>query len=287
MNLKAEIVKRIRRFSDSSHDSYEICTVCGSNTKFSYNSWAIDQTLLRGWEGATIGAAYLYRESMFCAVCHSSYRVRRLAKELINAFSPECVSLEQLVKQPVFASLKILEVNEIGSFGSFHSILKKHPLVTTTRFIPGGPFGIYRNGASIQDLESLTFEDSSFDLILHSDVLEHIPRIEFAINEMYRVLKPGGRCVFTVPVNLNISKTFTRAEFLSTGKRIDLHKPLFHGRGGGPFRILPVRDDYLEITSFGADAASVLSANNITLTTLTDSNAKFGIGEDLVFLAMR
>ena len=286
MNVRAEIVKRVRRFSDSNQDSIGLCSVCGNDSRFSYNSWAIDPSLLRGWEGENINAAYLYRESMFCSNCNSNYRVRRLAKELVNRFAPECTSLEQLMNEPSFSELKILEVNEIGSFGSFHAILKKHPSVITTRYVPGGAFGSTLDGSSIQDFEALTFEDDSFDLIIHSEVLEHIPRLEKAKSEMYRTLKPGGDCMFTIPVNLNIPNTFTRAEFSPEGMRINLHDPLFHGRGGGPFRLLPARDDYLEITSFGSDATSVLGTSAVTVVALSDPGAKFNLGEDLVFLAV-
>ena len=40
------------------------------------------------------------------------------------------------------------------------------------------------------------FEVDSFDLIIMSDVLEHIPETEKLLNEMYRVLKPNGIILF-------------------------------------------------------------------------------------------
>jgi ubiquinone/menaquinone biosynthesis C-methylase UbiE len=48
--------------------------------------------------------------------------------------------------------------------------------------------------------EELPFEDSSMDMVFSSHVLEHIPNQQEALNEIYRVLKPGGYHVCIVPV---------------------------------------------------------------------------------------
>jgi ubiquinone/menaquinone biosynthesis C-methylase UbiE len=50
-----------------------------------------------------------------------------------------------------------------------------------------------------QDLCNLPYKDNSFDKIICSEVVEHIDQDTKAISELYRVLKPGGRIVITVP----------------------------------------------------------------------------------------
>ena len=45
----------------------------------------------------------------------------------------------------------------------------------------------------------LPFEESFFDLIICSEVLEHLDDYHVAINEIYRVLKPGGKFLTSVP----------------------------------------------------------------------------------------
>jgi ubiquinone/menaquinone biosynthesis C-methylase UbiE len=45
------------------------------------------------------------------------------------------------------------------------------------------------------DAEKLDFPDNSFDLVYSHGVLHHTPDIERAIDEVHRVLKPGGRAV--------------------------------------------------------------------------------------------
>ena len=49
------------------------------------------------------------------------------------------------------------------------------------------------------DLLALPFPDASFDVVMASEVLEHIPADEEAIAEIARVVRPGGRVAVTVP----------------------------------------------------------------------------------------
>jgi len=45
----------------------------------------------------------------------------------------------------------------------------------------------------------MPFEDSSFDMIMATDVLEHIIDDAFAVREITRILRPGGQVLITVP----------------------------------------------------------------------------------------
>lgn len=49
------------------------------------------------------------------------------------------------------------------------------------------------------DIASLPFEDEKFDLVYSRSVMEHVERPDLAFRESYRVLKPGGVCVFLTP----------------------------------------------------------------------------------------
>lgn len=49
------------------------------------------------------------------------------------------------------------------------------------------------------DITNLDFLDSSFEVVICSHVLEHIPDDERAMSEMYRVLTPGGVALIQVP----------------------------------------------------------------------------------------
>jgi len=58
------------------------------------------------------------------------------------------------------------------------------------------------------DICNLPFADNSYDLILCNHVLEHIPDDTKAMQELYRVLKPGGMGIFQIPQDLNRAITF-------------------------------------------------------------------------------
>ena len=58
------------------------------------------------------------------------------------------------------------------------------------------------------DICELPFDDNSFDWVLCNHVLEHIPNDTKAMQELYRVLKPGGKALLQVPLDPKRSTTF-------------------------------------------------------------------------------
>lgn len=52
------------------------------------------------------------------------------------------------------------------------------------------------------NIYKLPYENNSFDLIICSEVLEHLKDDKKALKELHRVLKPNGKLIITVP-NLN------------------------------------------------------------------------------------
>jgi SAM-dependent methyltransferase len=51
----------------------------------------------------------------------------------------------------------------------------------------------------VGDVQKMPIGDSLFDTVLCVEVLEHVPDPSAALAEIYRVLKPGGRLVLTIP----------------------------------------------------------------------------------------
>ena len=51
----------------------------------------------------------------------------------------------------------------------------------------------------VADITGLPFPDNFFDMVICSEVLEHIPDQHSAIKEMIRVLRPGGDLIVSVP----------------------------------------------------------------------------------------
>ncbi|MDO7875074.1 class I SAM-dependent methyltransferase [Hymenobacter sp. ASUV-10] len=54
---------------------------------------------------------------------------------------------------------------------------------------------------SVMDGANLQFADNRFDLVIASDVLEHIEDEQCALDEWVRVLKPGGWLLVFVPAH--------------------------------------------------------------------------------------
>lgn len=61
-------------------------------------------------------------------------------------------------------------------------------------FSPGGAIAFMR-----ADATQLPFPDASFDRVICSEVLEHVPNYLAVIEELVRVLKPGGKLCISVP----------------------------------------------------------------------------------------
>ena len=58
-----------------------------------------------------------------------------------------------------------------------------------------------------EDIQKLTFGDSSFDIILSNHVLEHVPDDRKAMRELARILKPKGIAILTIPGNWRRKQT--------------------------------------------------------------------------------
>ena len=51
----------------------------------------------------------------------------------------------------------------------------------------------------VSDINNMPFKDGSYDSVICSEVLEHVPAPEESIKELIRVLKPGGVLALSVP----------------------------------------------------------------------------------------
>jgi SAM-dependent methyltransferase len=79
---------------------------------------------------------------------------------------------------------KLLEINEAGNLTPWLSRLPRHILARYPEC----------------DITRLPYPDGAFDLVVHSDTLEHVTDPDQGLRECRRVLSPGGACAFTVPV---------------------------------------------------------------------------------------
>lgn len=56
----------------------------------------------------------------------------------------------------------------------------------------------------VSDITAIPSPDASFDVILCSEVLEHLPEPTHALDEFTRLLKPGGVVILTAPYSSNV-----------------------------------------------------------------------------------
>ena len=84
-------------------------------------------------------------------------------------------------------------------------------------------------GIRNEDIQSLSFADNSFDLILSFDVLEHVPFEQQAFAELARCLRPGGVFLFTVPFRDDLQEHAVRAALRDDGTLVHFATPEYHG----------------------------------------------------------
>jgi len=183
--------------------------------------------LIEAWELDADEAEYLNRQQgLRCDGCSTPLRSMALMNALQVAYHvPRAVPFKwAMLLRPW---LRVLEVNRAGSLTSSLRRLPRHVLVEYPAV----------------DMQALPFEDGSFDLVVHSDTLEHVPDPVAGLAETHRVLRPGGLTCFTIPV---VVRRLSRSR--------DGMVPSFHGNPTNP-------EDNLVHTEFGADFwATVLEA---------------------------
>jgi SAM-dependent methyltransferase len=140
------------------------------------------------------------RESLRCRGCHSSMRDRTLAAALLEVMRDkhgvDAGSIRALAQRLIGQ----VRVYDTDAHSTISQELAGRPGYLRSVYQTG-----YANGQQIgaglfnMDLQDLTFPDQSFDIILTSDVMEHVRDDAAAHREIARCLKPGGTYLFTVP----------------------------------------------------------------------------------------
>jgi SAM-dependent methyltransferase len=139
-----------------------------------------------------------FRDAAYCRSCLATNRQRQLAYALCAAFSLRLG--RPVTALPAVAALRGRTVYNTEAQGPVHRQLSTMDGYRCSEYLgPGHEAGEVVDGVEHQDLTALSYPDGSLDVVLSSDVLEHIPDPYRAHAEIHRVLRPGGSHLFTVP----------------------------------------------------------------------------------------
>jgi SAM-dependent methyltransferase len=233
---------------------FGVCDTCGGCGPFSYSP-IINPVLSVQWKlNEQQKKAMSARESMYCAFCGCSYRLRILSRAINYWIVDDCSnSLLQNIEENNFDGYKVAEIN---SCGVLHEILNNIPELHYSEY------GSTDSSIPNEDLQELSYKDSDFDIILTSDVIEHVPDVKKALQETLRVLKPGGAHIMTVPLILG-RRSKRRAHIENNGVIINDSEPSFHGSGEADYLVWnEFGDDYIDIVREVGFEAYYLFINN-------------------------
>ena len=181
------------------------------------------QCSICGWSGDFLKPE-LEREGMICGNCSASSRHRAVMYALGSVLKQGQASV---FAWPVNKSVRILESSARGSYPVM--LADKYDYYATE--YDSAKIAAGTDPRSFADFQSLHYADEMFDVVIASDVFEHVRKDADGYREIFRVLKKGGTFIMTVPYDHNREKTIVRVD-TSGEKDVHLLEPEYHGGGG-------------------------------------------------------
>lgn len=158
------------------------CLCCGSRDLVAKK--ILWPALARDWALSQSEIEYVDRQQgLQCVKCGSSLRSMALALAICRCYGYNGL-FKDFVGDFKARNLRVLEINEAGQLTPFLGRFPKHTIVRYPE----------------TDMTRMSIPEASYDLVVHSDTLEHVPSPVGALSECYRVLAPGGFCAYTVPM---------------------------------------------------------------------------------------
>lgn len=158
---------------------------------------------------------HVRRAQASCPVCHGKDRAR-----LIQLYLREVAGVGD----------RPLRILDIAPEYGLHLWIKSQARVAYTP----SDFDAYRYRHIPElvqaDLMDLPFPDASFDVVICSHVLEHVPDDRAAMAELARVLTPGGRALVLVPADWKRVETAEDPAIDTPSKRYRAYGHPYHYR---------------------------------------------------------
>jgi SAM-dependent methyltransferase len=182
-------------------------------------------------------------------------------KQRENALSPSTLSLERhrlmwlflRDNTTFFTATKKLKVLHIAPEQCFLDIFRKQQNLNYVTSDLESPIADVK-----ADICDLPFKENEFDIVFCNHVLEHISNDKKAMQELYRVLKPGGFGIFQIPQDLSKAITFEDDTITDRKERAKLFGQYDHVRVYG-------RDYFDKLRSIGFKVDEVDYTKKITL----------------------
>lgn len=160
----------------------ETCPICGC-AEF-MDGKILWPKLINDWQLSQHEVDYINRQQGYgCRSCKGNLRVMTLTDAVLSAFCNN-TTLKTAISDGSFDHLRILDVNGAEAISDALSALPLYRRVDYPDF----------------DLMDLALDSGTFDLVIHSDTLEHVQNPLKALEECRRVLRPSGWLCFTAPM---------------------------------------------------------------------------------------
>ncbi|MBN1826874.1 MAG: class I SAM-dependent methyltransferase [Candidatus Eisenbacteria bacterium] len=168
------------------------------------------------------------RETCRCVRCGAGNRHRQMALVIVEAMrAMSGVPIRALREMKRFENFTIYNTEAEGPVHAELSRMSRY--LCSEYYGDSYKSGDRVNGVMHQDLQDISFDDGSIDMVLSSDVFEHIPLPYRAHEEVFRVLRNGGRHIFTVPFLQTECLDDDRAVPDDDGNIVHLKEPMYHG----------------------------------------------------------
>jgi hypothetical protein len=210
------------------------CSVCG-NDQFNGGP-VLWPALIAEWQLSAEEVRYVDRQQGWsCTSCGANLRFIVLGKAIL-ALAGTDSPLRDAIADGAFQDWRVLDCNGAGPVSDALAVLPHYLRADFPEY----------------DMRRMPFGDGSFDLIIHSDTLEHVEHPIVALEECRRLLSPSGHLCFTVPIIV--------------GRRSRSREGLFPSYHGDP---ATERADFVVHTEFGADAWTMVFEAGFTGVKLT------------------
>jgi hypothetical protein len=200
-----------------------MCNICGHRGTLVYE-WPDVERFQRFHIG-------LLRETLRCRNCFSKMRDRTLAAGLLDIVEKKYQVTVETLAALADSWPDNLRVLDTDANGRLAGTLAQCPGYATSLYSPDQENGaLLRPGVRNVDLEQMPFPDGSFDVIITSEVMEHVRHLDTAHGEISRCLDEAGTYLFTVPYDEGLARTWDLIDPITD--TLLVHPPHMHGDPG-------------------------------------------------------